>query len=86
MTKDITAGITFKTVKKKDNVTIQIDESLLSPENNLTPPAGWPKDKPWTEKDAAEVMEAAGLGLSRSDFCDDGTDLQDLKEIIEGGE
>ena len=51
----------------------------------ITPPAGWPADKPWTEKDAAEAMEAAGLGLSRSDFCDDGADLQDLKEIIEGG-
>jgi len=48
-------------------------------------PVGWPADKPWTEKDAAEAMEAAGLGLSRSDFCDDGADLQDLKEIIEGG-
>jgi len=61
----------------------------------ITPPKGWPKDKPWTEKwpkdkpwtekDAAEAMEAAGLGLSRSDFSDDGADLQDLKEIIEGG-
>ena len=85
MTKDITAGITFKTVKKKNNVTIEIDERLLSPENKLTPPAGWPKDKPWTELEASEAMQAAGLGLSRSDFCDDGADLQDLKEIIEGG-
>lgn len=51
----------------------------------ITPPKGWPKDKPWTEKDAAEATAAAGLGLSRSDFCDDGADLQDLKEIIEGG-
>tara|TARA_R110001583_G_scaffold22778_2_gene84989 strand:+ start:576 stop:788 length:213 start_codon:yes stop_codon:yes gene_type:complete len=53
---------------------------------NIKAPNGWPKDKPWTEKDAAAAMEAAGLGLSRSDFCDDGLDLQDLKEIIEGGE
>ena len=51
----------------------------------ITPPAGWPKDKPWTEKDAAEALEAAGSGLSRSDFCDDGADLQDFKEIIKGG-
>ena len=51
----------------------------------ITPPAGWPKDKPWTEKEAAKTMEAAGLGLSRDDFSDDGADLQDLKEIIEGG-
>ena len=52
----------------------------------ITPPKGWPKDKPWTEKEAAEAIEAAGFGLSRSDFCDDGADLQDLKEIIENGE
>tara|TARA_R100001143_G_scaffold61640_1_gene62958 strand:+ start:855 stop:1067 length:213 start_codon:yes stop_codon:yes gene_type:complete len=51
----------------------------------LTPPAGWPKDKPWTESEASEAMKAAGLGLSRSDFCDDGADLQDLKKIIKGG-
>ena len=31
-----------------------------------------------------EAMAAAGLGLSRSDFSDDGADLQDLKEIYEG--
>jgi hypothetical protein len=49
----------------------------------LKPPPGWPADKPWTEKEAAEAMAAAGLGLSRSDFCDDGADLQDLKEIFE---
>lgn len=49
-------------------------------------PKGWPAGKPWTEKDAAEAMRAAGLGLSLSDFCDDGADLQDLKQIIEGGE
>jgi len=47
-------------------------------------PNGWPKDKPWTEKDAAEAMSAAGLGLSRSDFTDTGEDLQELKEIVEG--
>jgi len=54
--------------------------------NKIKPPAGWPKDKPWTEKEAAEAIEAAGLGLSRNDFCDDGADLLDLKEIIEGGD
>jgi hypothetical protein len=120
MTKDITAGITFKTVKKKDNVTIEIDERLLSPKKQILfnfkrlkdleamnkrlskdnlnlakeidrlkikdscRPNGWPAGKPWTEKDAAEAMEAAGLGLSRDDFSDDGADLQDLKEIMEG--
>ena len=49
-----------------------------------TPPNGWPKDKPWTEKDAAEAMAAADSGLSRSDFTDTGEDLQELKEIVEG--
>jgi len=50
----------------------------------ITPPNGWPKDKPWTEKDAAEAMAAADWGLSRSDFTDTGEDLQELKEIVEG--
>ena len=83
MTKDITAGITFKTVKKKDNVTIEIDERLLSPKDSCSP-NGWPAGKPWTEKDAAEAMAAADWGLSRSDFTDTGEDLQELKEIVEG--
>jgi hypothetical protein len=50
----------------------------------IKPPAGWPADKPWTEKEAAKALEAAGPGLSRSDFSDDGTDLEELEEIIEG--
>ena len=48
-------------------------------------PNGWPADKPWTEETAKEAMEVAGLGLSRSDFSDDGADLEELKEIMEGG-
>ena len=51
---------------------------------NIKAPNGWPVGKPWTEKEAAEAMKAAGLGLSRDDFSDDGADLQDLKEIMEG--
>ena len=47
----------------------------------IKPPAGWPVGKPWTEKEAAEAIEAAGLGLSRSDFSDDGADLEELKKI-----
>ena len=50
----------------------------------IKPPAGWPAGKPWTEKEAAEAMAAADSGLSRSDFSDDGADLQELKEILEG--
>ena len=48
-------------------------------------PSGWPEGRPWTGKEAAEASRAAGLGLSRSDFSDDGADLDELKEIIEGG-
>lgn len=51
----------------------------------IKPPVGWPASKPWTEKEAAEAMEVAELGLSRSDFSDDGADLEELKEILEGG-
>ena len=47
----------------------------------IKPPAGWPAGKPWTEKEAAEAIAAANSGLSRSDFSDDGADLQELKEI-----
>ena len=83
MTKDITAGITLKTVKKKDNVTIEIDERLLSPKDSCSP-NGWPAGKPWTEKDAAEADAAASFGFDRSDFTDTGEDLQELKEIVEG--
>ena len=51
----------------------------------IKPPAGWPADKSWTEKEAAEALKAAGLGLSLSDFSDDKVDLEELKKIIEGG-
>ena len=47
-------------------------------------PNGWPKDKPWTEKDAAEADAAASFGFDRSDFTDTGEDLEDLIEISEG--
>ena len=50
----------------------------------ITPPPGWPVGKPWTEKEAAEAIEAASFGLSRNDFSDDGADLEDLKKIWSG--
>jgi hypothetical protein len=59
-------------------------EKIKMTTKKITPPNGWPKDKPWTEKDAAEAMAAADWGLSRSDFTDTGEDLQELKEIVEG--
>ena len=51
----------------------------------IKPPVGWPAGKPWTEKEAGEAAAAASLGLSRDDFCDDGADLEELQEILEGG-
>ena len=50
----------------------------------ITPPNGWPKDKPWTEKDATEADAAASFGFDRSDFTDTGEDLQELIELTEG--
>ena len=51
----------------------------------VTTSIGWPEGKPWTIKEAHEAAAAASLGLSRSDFSDDGADLEELKEIMEGG-
>lgn len=38
-----------------------------------------------TDKEIQEAMEVAGMGLSRDDFSDDGADLDELNEIMEGG-
>jgi len=50
---------------------------------------GWPKDKPFTETDAKEVADVLGVmgtGLSADDFNDDGSDLDELNEILRGDE
>ena len=52
-------------------------------------PNGWSKDKPFTEKDAKEVADVLGVmgtGLSADDFNDDGSDLDELNEILRGDE
>ena len=52
-------------------------------------PKGWPSDKPFTEADAKEIEEVLGVmgtGLSPDDFCDDGSDLDELEAIMEGNE
>ena len=52
-------------------------------------PNGWPKDKPFTEeiaKEVAEVLGVMGSGLHRDDFSDDGSDLDELNEILRGDE
>ena len=44
------------------------------------PPDGWKKeDKIMTDKEAA-----ASVDLEVSDFSDDGADLEELKDILEG--
>ena len=48
------------------------------------PPNGWPSDKEWNEEEAKKADAAASLGLEASDFSDDGADLDELKDIIEG--
>tara|TARA_R100000900_G_scaffold124427_1_gene98736 strand:- start:289 stop:495 length:207 start_codon:yes stop_codon:yes gene_type:complete len=50
------------------------------------PPNGWPSDKEWNEEEAKKADAAASLGLETSDFCDDGADLEELKDIIEGND
>lgn len=41
--------------------------------------------KELTEELGLNSEDIFGTGLSRSDFCDDGEDLEDLKSIIMGG-
>ena len=47
---------------------------------------GWPSDKEWNEEEAKKADAAASLGLETSDFSDDGADLEELKNIIEGND
>ena len=47
---------------------------------------GWPSDKEWNEEEAKKADAAASLGLETSDFSDDGADLEELKDIIEGND
>ena len=43
------------------------------------PPGGWKKEDRLTNEEAA-----ASLDLDVSDFSDDGADLEELKDILEG--
>ena len=56
---------------------------------SIAKPKGWPSDKPFTEADVKEIEEVLGVmgtGLSPDDFCDDGSDLDELEAIMEGNE
>ena len=50
------------------------------------PPNGWPLVTADKEEEAKKADAAAGLGLEASDFSDDGADLEELKDIIEGND
>ncbi len=45
------------------------------------PPGGWKKEDRLTNEEAA-----ASLDLDVSDFSDDGSDLEELKDILEGND
>lgn len=65
------------TIKKLNKIIEEVNK-----EN--APPNGWPSDKEWNEEEAKRASVAAGLGLSRDDFSDDGADLDDLIDTMEG--
>jgi len=67
------------TIKKLSDIIKEVNK-----EN--APPNGWPSDKEWNEEEAKKADAAAGLGLDVSDFSDDGADLEELKDIIEGND
>ena len=67
------------TIKKLNDIIKDVNK-------DNAPPNGWPSDKEWNEEEAKKADAAAGLGLEASDFCDDGADLQELNDIIEGND
>ena len=67
------------TLKKLNDIIKEVNK-----EN--APPKGWPSDKEWNEEEAKKADAAASLGLETSDFSDDGADLEELKDIIEGND
>jgi len=68
-------------------MTIQkLDKIIKDINKDNAPPNSWPSDKAWNEEEAKKADAAAGLGLEASDFSDDGADLEELKDIIEGND
>ena len=63
-------------------MTIQKISKIINNVNKEnTPPDGWKKEDRLTNEEAA-----ASLDLETSDFSDDGADLEELKDIMEGNE
>mgnify|MGYP003657320252 FL=1 len=63
-------------------MTIQKLSKIIKDVNkDNAPPNGWKKEDRLTNEEAA-----ASLDLETSDFSDDGADLEELKDIIEGNE
>ena len=51
-------------------------------------PNGWPSDKPFTKADAKELEELFGVmgtGIHPDDLNDDGSDLDELEDIMNEG-
>ena len=65
------------TIKKLTDIIKEVNK-------DNAPPKGWPSDKEWNEEEAKKADLAAGVGLEVSDFSDDGADLEELNDIIEG--
>ena len=63
------------TIKKLDDLIKDINK-----EN--TPPDGWKPEEKIEKKDDEKLANSFGLELS--DFSDDGADLDELRDIVEG--
>jgi len=48
------------------------------------PPGGWKKEDAISAHDMSDKEVAASVDLDVSDFSDDGADLEELKDILEG--
>ena len=67
------------TIKKLSDIIKEVNK-------DNAPPNGWPSDKEWNEEEAKKAHAAASSGLEISDFSDDGADLEEYKDIIEGND
>jgi len=67
------------TLKKLNDIIKEVNK-------DNAPPNGWPSDKEWNEEEAKKADAAASLGFEASDFSDDGADLEELRDIMEGND
>ena len=62
--------------KRKEKMKLKKLIKKINKEN--APPDGWKPEDRLTDKQVA-----AAVGLETSDFCDDGADLDELRELME---